>query len=271
MDKVRSICWDWTQEDIEFLAQFGIKIPKPGLERFEIPEDERYFKIRERFEKQWGNSRLNDCRGFIYSREDLISSEYCILKGMNTCGYPQPEMEYIGNYYQYDLSSYCPRCGTGLVQVDDFRINKVPKANLWKFCSWINDVLFAKEDFYKEVFEPLGFGCRPVRMVSGKIREGVVQIEIPVIDEELNLEGHPYYLCPECGRKQYTCAILYPFFPLHKNPLPHLYLSKEYFGSGPSADRKIFISTELALQLIKRKEFNRHYLIPCKKDLKIEV
>jgi hypothetical protein len=54
------------------------------------------------------------------------------------------------------------------------------------------------------------------------------------------------------------------FFPEYKNPLPHIFKTKEYFGSGAQADKKIIISGELRDILIKEKIMKYYWFIPCK-------
>ena len=248
----------WEENDVDFLAQFGIK---------RIPNDNEPIKIEEGYIyeeiiKYFSNKQFNPLREYIqfeYSKEEILGSEYCVIRNYHYCGYP----EHL-NDITCEWQDNCTSCHYNAVQIDDYRVSKVAKHKLWGFFAWVFEVLFASVDLYQEVFEPLGIGCRPLRTKGGKIMDGVVQLVIPVIDEDMVFVNYNYRECPECGKRKYVGAPINPFYPLHKHPLPHIYLSKERFGDGWFSDREIYISTELALKLIKMKELKYEWLIPCK-------
>lgn len=248
----------WEENDVDFLAQFGIK---------RIPNDNEPIKIEEGYIyeeiiKYFSNKQFNPLREYVqfeYSKEEILASEYCVIRNYHYCGYP----EHL-NDITCEWQDNCTSCHYNAVQIDDYRVSKVAKHKLWGFFAWVFEVLFASVDLYQEVFEPLGIGCRPLRTKGGKIIDGVVQLVIPVIDEDMVFLNYNYRECPECGKRKYVGAPINPFYPLHKHPLPHIYLSKERFGDGWFSDREIYISTELALKLIKMKELKYEWLIPCK-------
>lgn len=248
----------WEEKDVDFLAQFGIK---------RIPHDNEPIKIEdgyiyEEIIKYFSNKQFNPLREYIqfeYSKEEILGSEYCVIRNYHYCGYP----EHL-NDITCEWQDNCTSCHYNAVQIDDYRVSKVAKHKLWGFFAWVFEVLFASVDLYQEVFEPLGIGCRPLRTKGEKIIDGVVQLVIPVIDEDMVFLNYNYRECPECGKRKYVGAPINPFYPLHKHPLPHIYLSKERFGDGWFSDREIYISTELALKLIKMKELKYEWLIPCK-------
>ena len=248
----------WEENDVDFLAQFGIK---------RIPNDNEPIKIEEGYTyeeiiKYFSNKQFNPLREYIqfeYSKEEILASEYCVIRNYHYCGYP----EHL-NDITCEWQDNCTSCHYNAVQIDDYRVSKVAKHKLWGFFAWVFEVLFASVDLYQEVFEPLGIGCRPLRPKGGQLIDGVVQLVIPVIDEDMVFLNHNYQECPECGKRKYVGAPINPFYPLHKHPLPHIYLSKERFGDGWFSDREIYISTELALKLIKMKELKYEWLIPCK-------
>ena len=248
----------WEENDVDFLAQFGIK---------RIPNDNEPIKIEEGYIyeeiiKYFSNKQFNPLREYIqfeYSKEEILASEYCVIRNYHYCGYP----EHL-NDITCEWQDNCTSCHYNAVQIDDYRVSKVAKHKLWGFFAWVFEVLFASVDLYQEVFEPLGIGCRPLRTKGGKIIDGVVQLVIPVIDEDMVFLNYNYRECPDCGKRKYVGAPINPFYPLHKHPLPHIYLSKDSFGDGWFSDREIYISTELALKLIKMKELKYEWLIPCK-------
>ncbi|MBQ2492729.1 MAG: hypothetical protein II527_05305, partial [Bacteroidales bacterium] len=96
------------------------------------------------------------------------------------------------------------------------------------------------------------------------------QIDIPETNEQLEIPDDYLFsneyetsICPICGQIKYDPKI-YGFFPLHKKPIAHIYKGFEYFGSGHSAHKKIYISSQLRDILLKNKLMNLHWLSPCK-------
>ena len=169
----------WEENDVDFLAQFGIK---------RIPNDNEPIKIEEGYTyeeiiKYFSNKQFNPLREYIqfeYSKEEILASEYCVIRNYHYCGYP----EHL-NDITCEWQDNCTSCHYNAVQIDDYRVSKVAKHKLWGFFAWVFEVLFASVDLYQEVFEPLGIGCRPLRTKGGKIIDGVVQLVLPVIDEDM--------------------------------------------------------------------------------------
>ena len=203
----------WEENDVDFLAQFGIK---------RIPNDNEPIKIEEGYTyeeiiKYFSNKQFNPLREYIqfeYSKEEILASEYCVIRNYHYCGYP----EHL-NDITCEWQDNCTSCHYNAVQIDDYRVSKVAKHKLWGFFAWVFEVLFASVDLYQEVFERLGIGCRKLRKKGGKIIDGVVQLVIPVIDEDMVFLNHNYQECPECGKRKYVGAPINPFYPLHKHKL----------------------------------------------------
>lgn len=263
MKKVRVIRDEWTEEDIQFLSQYGIKA-KVGIMNIHLDNDEKYYAIRKHFEERW-QPLIWSHDGYLYeySNEEFDNTDYFILTSWHNCGYPQPEWNYKS--VSFDEEKICLECGCGRIQTNDLRVKKVSKHGFWTFFSWLIDEFFVSEEVYNEVFAQYGIEKRPV-IKGGKELEGVFQLVIPVIDEPLDLSGRRCWPCPICGRIKYDFVHkLYPFFPLHKNPLPGIYKTNEYFGThSHQAQRTIIISKEVALKLIKSKNLKREWLIPCR-------
>lgn len=307
MKRVYSIYNGWYKDDdLPFLAELGIKIipgphdweftiRRPGLtmseehgygvdpeewewrlnhdkpyviKRINIPEGPVYDAIHERYSGNKAYPKYTEDKDYEYSREEILESEYCVLRRIPYKGYPQPE---YGDWegIVYDKTRMCPECGQEKFQIGDFRISEKCSKPLWTFFAWVCDVLFVTPELYKDVFEPLGIGCRTVRKRSGKVFEGVLQLDIPAIDENLDLSLQDRWgsTCTTCGKKRTLGIGEYPFAPLQEHPLPHIYLSKEYFGAGGLSLRDIFISTELAMKLVGMKALKLNSLIPCRRDL----
>ena len=149
------------------------------------------------------------------------------------------------------------------VQKDAFRLKKAPQHKL-SGLTWVYDELFVQLEVYHSIFEPLGIKCREVKLFKGdKIIPNIVQLVIPDTDESLDLHEYSLQICPVCGRIKYEAKVN-GFYPIQRSPLSHLYRSKEYFGDGAAANRKIFISGELRDVLIKEKIMKYYWFDPCR-------
>lgn len=266
MKKIRAFRDDWTEDDVQFLAQLGIKANVGAKwDWIRIEEDERYFQIKQRCGHRWNS--ISDVITYEYSKEEIDSADYYILKSWNGCGYPQPDWNFKYESVSFDAEKICQECGCGRIQTDSLRVNKVCKHGFWTFFSWLLDEFFVSEKVYNEVFSPYGIEKRDV-IKGGKTLEGVFQLVIPIIDEPLNLSERNPLVCPTCCEIKYDITHgAYPFFPLHEHPLPGIYKTKEYFGAGQGhqAQRVIIISKDIVDKLIKLKDLKKEWLIPCKR------
>jgi hypothetical protein len=262
---MRSLRDDWTNEDVQFLAEHGL-YADVGRMSICVAEDEHYLQIKNRFEYRWNS--LSDIPFYVYSKEDYDTADYFVLKNWNGCGYPQPEEDFRYESISFDAEKICSKCGCGRVQTNDLRVKKLSKHGFWTFFSWLTDEFFVSEKVYEEVFAPHGIEKRSV-IKGGKVVEGVYQLVIPVIDEDLDLNDREHWKCQVCGETKYTMNHHhYPFFPQPENPLPGIYKTKEYFGAGHNshqAQHQIIISKDVADKLLKSKDLKKEWLIPCRR------
>ena len=270
MKRMRQIFDRWTEDDVKYLSQYGIKVKTGKVMLFEIEEGENYKKVRKYLENKWKNTHALSYRDIFfykYSQEDIDAAEYFIFTGHQCCGYPQPasDMKYMS--LCFDAEKFCWSCGCGRIQTNDLRVNKLSKHGFWSYCAWIHDQFFVNEKIYNEVFAPYGIEKRSV-IKGGKVLEDVFQLVIPVIDEPLDLTGRKHWLCPDCNNIKYDIVHKdYPFFPLHEHPLPGIYKTKEFFGTDPrgwEASREIIISKDIVNKLLKSKDLKKEWLIPCR-------
>ena len=263
MKKIVSCFHSWDEEDVDFFAKYGIII-KPGHEMMWFVFNDHYYEIKSYLEIKYKIKRLLTIT-YEYSKEEFDNSEYYILVDNYGCGFPQPEKDFRYESLCFDINKLCPVCDCGREQISDLRIRKVAKHGLFGYSAWLPDELFVHKEVYEEIFAPLGIDKRSV-IKGGKILEDVFQLVIPIIDESIYLADREFEICPLCGEVKYTCQLdAYPFFPLHKNPLPGIYKTKEYFGSGHAAHHVILISKEVADKLLKRKDIRDCFLIPCRR------
>ena len=256
----RQITSNWDENQVEILRQHHIKV-EMGINRFNIYDLGLYTELKPLFIK-WGV--LFDFLSTDFSKKEVSSAEYVIINRWNDYGYPMPDNDGSYLYYTYETKDMCRTCGVGKVQKDDFRVRKTSKHPIWGV-GWIYDEFFVRVDLYEKIFKPLGIACRPLRKYKdGSVIESFVQLVLPVIDEPLELSYYESLTCPECGETKYD-AMTCGYYPLQEHPLPFIYKSKEFFGSGFSANRKIFVSAYLRDLMIEKGMMKHQNFVPCAK------
>lgn len=258
MKIIRHISSYWDFEQILVLKKYGIDVQK-GNQSFTMDEDDRYYSLEKKF-IEWD---VINTRGFIFSSQEILSSKTCMIHGWHECGYPMPD----GNNGYLELTydgTYCPHCLSGLIQKNTFRIKKVPKKELWGL-NWVFDELFVSRTLYENLFAPLSIGCREVRSYAlNEVIDSVVQLEIPIMEEQLNMMSCDYTICTKCGNKKFS-AKDNGFFPSYATDLHyHICKTRELFGDGGICFRRIMVSSYLRDELIKRKILKLHNFTPCK-------
>jgi rRNA maturation protein Nop10 len=253
---------NWSQEEVESMAGFGYAVEE-GSKALQIEEDESYFKIKPLLEK-W---EVMDVKYPEFTKEELDSAEWLVFNGNWDNGYPMPDGDGSYKNITYDLTEYCNECGQGLVQKAPFRIKSEPKWGKQKMfnLNWIPDEIFSEKDFYTKFFKPMGVGSRPVLIhKTGKEAETAIQLELPVFNQDLDVSNFPYEICKTCGRKKYH-ALIADFIHSYKIDPPFtIFKGKEYFGSGGSAFRRIFLSQEIRQGLLKNKAAKPTMFIPLR-------
>jgi hypothetical protein len=180
-----------------------------------------------------------------YSEDELERSDWLIVRCTRVRGYPQPVLDLGYLALTYDLAEHCSQCGIGAVQKAPFRLLGEPE---WEdarvFClNWIPDELFATPEIWRAVFHPLGVGWLPVLDREGHELESVVQLQI---DERLPVElpsSAPVETCVRCDRSK-RHPLAWPQLPgdLAREPVANLARTREHYGSGGQAFRRIVVS-----------------------------
>ena len=265
MKVYREISGNWDKNQVEILHHYNVDV-KEGNDNFNIYDANTYLKLKSFLEK-WN---VLDTLGTEFTKKEILSVEYCVLARWKLFGYPMPDGDQGYLYNTYETKEMCDECGIGTVQKDDFRVKRVPKDPLWGV-GWIFDEFFVHTDLYEKFFKPLGIACRPLRKYKDdSIIDSYVQLVIPVIEESLDLTLYNSKICKECGATKYTPKIR-GYYPLHKHPLPYIYKSKEYFGSGFSANRKIFVSALVRDFMIESGMLKYYYFVPCAKSEDLDI
>ena len=258
MEVKRQICATWSKSQVSILEKFGLKVSE-GFNNIYINEDDLYYKLEPLFD-EW---KVYNVRGYSYSKQDILDAKFCILSGCNVGGYPMPDGDNGYLDLTYNTESYCVFCGKVGSQKDAFRIKKIPKHKIFQL-TWIYNELFVDIEVYHRIFKKFGLNFREVKLFKvDKPINNIVQLVIPESNDDLDLQNYNSQMCPMCGTTKFQSQPQ-GFFPVIKNPSQHIYKSKEIFGDGGAANKKIFISGELRDLLIKEKIMKYYWFIPCK-------
>ena len=243
------IAQDWTEDRIKILNNLEI-YPKKGFSAVQVEED--VYKKLEPFMKKWGDLGI---RYPLFTKKELKESLLSAKSGSHTHGYPMPSMDGGFKVLTYDLSNYCESCGVGKKQKDAFRLKNVPKAEKKRLfgIGWVFDEYFVDKDLYNEVFKPLGIKSREVlKYKKDTPFENTVQLVLEETEETLNLEDNPIESCDKCGRWKYQ-PMPQGFYPKYENIIAPMFKSKDWFGTGAEARKRIFVTQELREKLIEMK------------------
>jgi hypothetical protein len=159
----------------------------------------------------------------------------------------------------------CYNCGCFGDQKSDFIIKKEPnlKPNTVATLHWVFSELFSEKRLYLEFFKKLGLSMRNLKLKNGtEVAESVVQVLLPQLKSELNMNELEFSTCTVCGRIKYTPSTI-GFFPKPETVDFHIIRTREFFGSGHSADHRILLTNDLMKEMIKRKIAKKHQFVPC--------
>jgi hypothetical protein len=238
------------RQEKDMLQDYGINIDE-GFKTFFVDEDNQYWQELSRLIKVW---KAVDIVQTKFTKNEIDGADNIAVYPKWLNDFPQPENDYLA--VSYDLTNYCSSCGTGKVQKAPLRIKNEPGwgNNLLFSLNWIYDEFFVKRDFYNKMFQPLGIACREVFLhKKDVVSESAVQLVLPITAASLNMVDRPFSKCSKCGNKKYE-PISKGFFPSFEKTVDMpMFKSQEYFGSGATADRRIFAGRELKDKLIYSK------------------
>ncbi|MDH7447549.1 hypothetical protein [Aquimarina sp. 2201CG14-23] len=251
---------NWESNQSKIMQKHGFSVE--GFDSIEIEENNVYFEIKPYLDK-WN---AMDIRYPEFTKKEIKDSLLSAKNGSHNHGYPMPDDDLGYLNLTYDLTNYCESCGIGLKQKDSFRIKNTPKEGKKRMFQliWVNDEIFVDTSLFNEVFKPLGIKSKKVLKYKKEIAfENVVQLVIPETEENLNLKDNPKEDCCECNNWKYQ-PMPQGFYPNYLNTIAPIFKSKEYFGSGASAFKRIFIVKELRDKLIELKIEKINWYVPTK-------
>ncbi|WP_299244100.1 hypothetical protein [uncultured Aquimarina sp.] len=252
---------NWSHNQVSIFDTLGLSI-KEGIDTIEIEEGEIYLKLKPYLE-EWG---VLDMRYPEFTKKELKESLLSAKNGGHIHGYPMPDLD--GSYLEltYDLSNYSKSSGIGKKQKDAFRLKNVPKVGKKRMfgVGWIFDEYFVDTELYNEVFKPLGIKSREIlEYKKEKPFDTHVQLVLEETEETLSLKNNPIEKCEESGRWKYQ-PMQQGFYPQYKNIIAPIFKSKEWFGTGAEARKRIFVTQELREKLIEMKIEKPQWYIPTK-------
>jgi hypothetical protein len=221
---------------------------------FDIREDDPVWPPLRSLLHRWGRSEGNVSTSF--TKKELDSARWLELGAWHH-GYPQPDEDVFG-YRQatYDLTDWCGSCGIGKKQKAPFQMKGEPKWGKRSILqlNWVFDAYFVTPDAWALVFKPHGIECRPVLNTKGGELRSVVQLvaqgEVGVVREGLATEEAA---CSSCGRTKYLPVARGRFPAMKEEPSTAMVTTKECFGSGASAHRRVLVSQAVAHSLTAAK------------------
>lgn len=221
-----------------------------GFATFQIEESDPRWPDVEALVRQYN---LCDSVRTDFSSDECKRAEYLEMLPTWHYGYPMPDEGNFGYLRGFDLSDYCPDCGIELRQLAPFQMKGAPKWGRRSILqlNWVFDEYFVKPELWTAIFEPLGIGFTPVLSAKNQIViDSVVQLKVePLV--ELDLADAAFEVCRRCRRKKYL-PIARGFAPKPISTTDHTMMkSQEYFGSGASAFRMVFVSNPLYETLSK--------------------
>ncbi|WP_299244096.1 hypothetical protein [uncultured Aquimarina sp.] len=251
---------DWSEEQLKQLNKEGHN-PKKGYTAYQIEESE-YFRL-EKLLNNWG---IEGIRYPLFTKKELKESLLSAKTNHQSHGYPMPDLD--GGYLEltYDLSDYSKSSGIGAKQKDAFRLKNVPKAGKKRMfgVGWVFDEYFVDIELYNQVFKPLGIKSREIlQYKKEKPFDTHVQLVLEETEETLDLKDNPIETCKESGRWKYQ-PMPRGFYPQYKNIIAPIFKSKEWFGTGAEARKRIFVTQELREKLIEMKIEKPQWYTPTK-------
>ena len=190
----------------------------------------------------------------IFTKMELANAKFFNLSAW-LWDYPQPADDFDYLNFTYDLSNYSSKSGMIAVQKAPFRMRCEPKWGKKHFLTlnWVFDALFTHPQIYDDFLSSLGIETMPViHHKKGSELKTVIQL-LPQGTVELDMENHPFEICPVTGVKKYP-DIRQGYFPGIIGDCDfHLCVSNQHFGDGGCAFKNIIISATLQKYISEKK------------------
>ncbi|MBI5876234.1 MAG: hypothetical protein HZB53_01180 [Chloroflexi bacterium] len=195
----------------------------------------------------------------IFTDAEIRAAPWVRLVPTYQQGYPHPQRDLGTNPANYE--NFCPLCGAGFIQKTPFNLVAEPKLGKHDFLTlhWAYAVLTTDNVFSRlDAANIKGHEKWNVDVHrTGKPSQFVSQLYVPSIAKPslLNAHGLRSEMCRRCGitKKAVHMRGLMSISrgSLHENV--DIQLSHEWFGSGHSGFREVFISNRFAQIILEQK------------------
>lgn len=246
----------------KFLTDHDIKFSSEILLVFEIADSDPLF---EEVSKFMLNYDINPQIRLEYSKKELTEARYLHIWLRRYSGYPQPEVidikdSYIN--YTFEITNFCTKCGSGLVQNDSFYLKKSFNIEKLRFGGvyWVYDTFFITTELrdllIKEKFTGIEFV--PVKNIRTKqIVDNIVQLKInEIFPAKLKYDIEKIIDCKQCGQKRDVMKMdseVVTSKDVLKDLDKDFYLSQEFHGDGFLCCKSVLISNRVYKFLIDNK------------------
>ena len=249
-------------EVTEFLSKHQIKYhfeADNAFAVFELFEDEEDYNDIIRFIES--HCIFSNPPEVIYSQKEIDEAQWLSIRSTWRNCYPQPQKEMGYRVTTYDATDYCDKCGNGLVQKNNFMLQKEPSwgARNFLMINWIHDELFISQKAESVLADSnlTGFDIYDVYNKSGIVLDGVRQIYVKnyfddgLMPDSIDRELH----CEKCNNRIMRKPILYYDKETFKNVYCDIIKSKEKFGEITCSN--IIFITQKFRQVITTNKLDR--------------
>jgi hypothetical protein len=254
----------WSPERGAVLRELGLRVDAPvsgeGVANAYAEEGHSGWSVACQLIRSWDGSEFITTE---FTGPEISGAEYCVLGGIHTNGYPQPEEGYGYRQITYSSENRCSKCGAGLSQAAAFRVKKSLKWGRNSFLQlyWVVDEYFMPAAVWESKLAPLGVAARPVEDTKGFPVEGVVQL---VADRRVafDMGSARGEICSLCGRERYRVNNrgYYPA-PAGSPDIP-IFRSEQIFGSGRMSFNEIIVRSDV-VSVIVAERLRGVTLSPC--------
>lgn len=203
----------------------------------------------------------------VFSKQELKNAEWLSVRSKWRFDYPQPENAFGYESVTYTKNYHCQECGVGLVQVDSFRMKKMPVRSNRHFLmlNWVDDELFVSEAV-KQLFQNEGISgitFRDVKDKTGSLSFAeFYQLNISSFVahglQEAQSCIRAALRCQNCGAVKYhpNGRGQYIFNREIFENVPDIVKTSDWFGWGHSASHLILVRQSV-YQLLKANHLER--------------
>ena len=248
---------------------------KACLDRLQIPHEyersivgETVFLLIPETHAQW--PELSQCLQGLdvfhtvelsFTLAEIRAAPWCELGAAGHFGYPQPDEDFGYKAITYDAEAGCMTCGIGAVQRAPFRFRKAPTQRRSQIIqlNWVFDEFFVSSDARGQL-EAAGITGidfeQPVLHRSGEPMAGWFQMRVlETAESRVKTAGLVTETCQVCGRVKFNSPA--GEMLALQEPLPSssadVVKSREWFGSGGSAQRLVLVSQRFVAVVLQHK------------------